>query len=173
MALELSTTRGANDALTTNTPSRASLGGGKSPLDAMLAEILRRRLAASQGPAKGLETAKAAAPKAAPVQAGNQQAWGGGGGAPQQKQEKEITRTIPDPFASPYHKMSTGFDPPSRVERYIPGVGWEFDGAVQGRGSGGGRGTIEGPDNQQQAAGEDPRMKSLVNQQAEAKKKAL
>lgn len=63
---------------------------------------------------------------------------GGGGGA----KPKEITRVVSDPFASPYTKMATGFDPGSRVERYIPGVGWEFEdlrphgssGGIQGGG---------------------------------------
>jgi hypothetical protein len=56
--------------------------------------------------------------------------------------EQEISRVVNDPRVSPYHKMATGQDAPAVRERYIPGVGWEFDG-IQGRGSSGGRGAIE------------------------------
>lgn len=49
---------------------------------------------------------------------------------------------VPNPFASPYHKMATGQEIPTIRERYLEGIGWEFDGATQVRGSGGGRGEI-------------------------------
>lgn len=58
-----------------------------------------------------------------------------------QAREEVLTRTVPDPFASPYTKMATGFDPGSRVEKGYRqkdgSIQWEFADLRPSGGSGG------------------------------------
>lgn len=85
--------------------------------------------------------------------------------------KKQVSRWIPDPFANPYQLMATGQKPGTIQERFIPGVGWEFDGAgIASRGSGGGPGRIDfSQTDQPSSPGLDPRMRALVVQQAMAR----
>lgn len=144
MTLELTTTRGANDALTTTTPMRPR--GRSTGLDAMLEDVLRRRLAGPQA-APNLAKSAAAKPQPAPVRS-DQGTWGGGGGAvggggaAAQASERPLERIVHDPRQSPYAKMTSGLEPTAVTEKGYrnPKTGqieWEFDSIRPSGGSGG------------------------------------
>lgn len=113
-------------------PGASGAAGGGGDLSAGLLALLRaRRALAGQSPA-GQTIDTGAASMSAPrnyggAPAGNYRPSFGASGSGAAPKPKEITRVVADPFASPYTKMATGFDPGARVERYIPGVGWEFE----------------------------------------------
>lgn len=141
--LQFTTSRDAGGNLSTTTPGYA----GAPPQDQGFGDVISKILQNRQ------QARVAAQPQAAPMQLTSgaaipryqeaPRAYAPEFGAQQEApaREKEITRVVPDPFASPYTKMATGFDPGSRVERFINGK-WEFEdlrphgssGGIQGGG---------------------------------------
>lgn len=113
---------------------------------------------------------RAAASSPAPGMVNRGRRPSGGGSTPsytpsmgQAQPQQEIKRYVPDPFASPYHKMATGQEPGGRWERYIDGK-WEFA-DLRPQGSSGGIVGGGNPDlSRNLPAAYDPRMLSLVGQ---------
>lgn len=162
MALELKTTRGADDALTTTTPGAPGGGGGDflgGDIGGLLQKILKRRFEdqlydLEQGgrPISGIRPGSAAdrertaaaqraeaqrvaaQQRAAPsrVQAAPARDWGAVLGNGVAMKPKEYTRQRPIPFPS----MFPGNTQTTMLERYLPGIGWEFNGLYPMAGGG-------------------------------------
>jgi hypothetical protein len=121
----MSNTFGGDKSLTATTsapPAGPKPFGGLDP--ALLSKLVAAKMAGQQQPA--------AAPQptyAAPQQPTYTPQMGAQQSAPQR--EEPLIRTVADPFASPYTKMATGFDPGSRQERGFKrsdgSIQWEFD----------------------------------------------
>lgn len=175
--MELTTTRAADGAISTNTPGAPS--GGFGDPSALFQALIKNRLQngskAAAAPAQPLSV-RGARPQAS--EGMMRQTYTPSMGTQQSAPVKpaQITRRIPDPFASPYHKMATGQEIPMVSERYIEGVGWEFDGVDPRRQGGGGRGTIDtvsqptgGYSSGPTTVDSDPRMAELVAQTNKAR----
>lgn len=130
MTLELKTTRDGAGAITTTTP-----GAQDSAISGLFAELIRKKLLGPQGPARPTGGVGARMERA-PVSSGQ---YGGGASglsaAPSSAPKVLATRMRSVP-QNPYDAMSripggiggTGNTNTARPERFIEGVGWEFDG---------------------------------------------
>jgi len=144
MANDITTTRGGPAGGLQTTVPGLNLAGVNNPsivpqnmggLDAFLLDLARRKVAA-QNQAPAAVPGYAAAPARHVAGSGDygeaKDPHEGWSKAP----EEEISRVVPDPFANPYTKMATGFDPGARKERLINGK-WEFS-DLRPQGGGGG-----------------------------------
>ena len=134
--IQLKTTRDTVGNLTTSTPGYVGQAPAGQGFGDVVSKILSNRQAARPQAAVQPTAMQPMASAAIPQYAQAPQQYAPQLGAAPAKQ-KEITRTVADPRVSPYHKIGTGLAPNDVVERYIPGVGWEFD-SIRPHGSSGG-----------------------------------
>lgn len=144
MALEIKTTRDAGGAMATHTPGAS---GYTNPYGDLFSSLIKHKMAIQQraqaapAPQRAPESAPAPAYQK-PEAPAYRPTMGSAQSAPK---EAPITRMREIP-QNPYDAMSripggiggTGHTNTARVERYIPGVGWEFEGLYDQKGGSGG-----------------------------------